>query len=359
MRKYYLDNIRWCTVLLVVVYHVIFIFNAVAPELGAGPFRPVQYQDAIQYLLYPWFMVLLFVVAGAGSRYALEKQTPKEFLASRTRKLLVPSTLGLFVFHWMGGYVNMKMNGAFDIIPANVPRLALYPIMAVSGTGVLWFIQMLWIFSLLLLPVRKLEKGKFYAKTKNWGLPVLILLALPLWLSAQILNTPVVTVYRFGIYGLAFFLGYFVFAHEEVVERLSEKWLPLSAAALVLGLCYTVYYFGRNYAVEPVVNSVFSMVYAWIAVLAVFALGKKFGDRTSPLAAWLGKRSFGLYVFHYLPMSAAALWLCRGLPALPAYLLAGLAAFAGGWGLYEGISRIPVLRRCLLGISKKEKRRVL
>ena len=47
MRRRYIDNIRWMTVVLVVFYHVIFLYSAIEPELGLGPFRPVQYQDGI------------------------------------------------------------------------------------------------------------------------------------------------------------------------------------------------------------------------------------------------------------------------------------------------------------------------
>lgn len=61
----------------------------------------------------------------------------------------------------------------------------MYLIMVLSGTGVLWFIQVLWLFCLLLAVIRKFEKGKI--------------------LSGLVLNTPVITVYRFGIYGLYFF----------------------------------------------------------------------------------------------------------------------------------------------------------
>ena len=60
MRRHYLDNIRWITVGLVVLYHVIFMYNGVVTAGGIGPFWEIQYQDAVQYLLYPWFMVLLF-----------------------------------------------------------------------------------------------------------------------------------------------------------------------------------------------------------------------------------------------------------------------------------------------------------
>ena len=49
-RKKYIDNIRWITVALVVVYHVIFIFNGTGTLGGVGPLHPVQYQDAVLYL---------------------------------------------------------------------------------------------------------------------------------------------------------------------------------------------------------------------------------------------------------------------------------------------------------------------
>ena len=98
MRKTYVDNIRWMTVILVVIYHVIYMFNGVVTSGVIGPFAPVQYQDAFQYVVYPWFMLLLFVISGMSARFDLNRHTDREFLKSRTVKLLVPSTVGLFVF---------------------------------------------------------------------------------------------------------------------------------------------------------------------------------------------------------------------------------------------------------------------
>ena len=45
-----------------------------------------------------------------------------------------------------------------------------------------------------------------------------------LYLSAQILNTPIIVVYRFGIYGYAFLLGYFVFCHESNIKHLESNY---------------------------------------------------------------------------------------------------------------------------------------
>ena len=359
MRKHFVDNIRWMTVLLVVFYHVIYMYNGVLTSGVIGPFQQVQYQDAIQYLLYPWFMVILFVVSGMSSRYYLEHHTIREFLSSRTRKLLVPSTIGLVVFQWMLGYLNMAIGGAFEQMASGVPKAFLYVIMAVSGTGVLWYIQMLWIFSVGLALIRRFEKGKLYQLCEKANPLILIALVVPVWLFAQILNTPIILVYRFGIYGFCFLLGYFVFAQDAVTERLSRYWLILSIVAVALGCGYVIYYFGQKYAEAPVVNSPFSIVYGWMAILAIFAVMKRWGDRTNAFADWMAKRSFGLYVFHYLTLAAAAYWMHKytELTALPSYLISAVAAFAGGWLMFEIVSRIPVLRWCVLGI-KKEKNNV-
>lgn len=61
-RKLYLDNIRWMTVVLVVIYHVVYMFNGVQPFGVIGPFREHQLQDCFQYIwstLGSWHCCLL------------------------------------------------------------------------------------------------------------------------------------------------------------------------------------------------------------------------------------------------------------------------------------------------------------
>ena len=123
MRKLYLDNIRWITVVLVVIYHVIYMFNGVERNGVIGPFKEIQYQDVYQYIVYPWFMLLLFVVSGMSARFYLENHTDKEFRTSRTVKLLVPSTIGLFVFQWILGYYNTCISGVWNTMSDEVPGI--------------------------------------------------------------------------------------------------------------------------------------------------------------------------------------------------------------------------------------------
>ena len=78
--------------------------------------------------------------------------------------------------------------------------------MCVSGTGVLWFNQVLWINSLLLKLILKFEKNRILLFFSKVNFITILSLGFGMWFFAQILNTPIIVVYRFGIFGYAYFL---------------------------------------------------------------------------------------------------------------------------------------------------------
>lgn len=353
MRKHYLDNLRWCTVLLVLIYHVFYLFNSVGVLGGVGSFSKVQYQDSVLYFVSPWLMALLFLIAGISSRYALERRGHKQFIKERTVKLLIPSTLGLFVFQWMVGYFNIKLGGAWDMIPAFIR----YPVMAISGIGPLWFIQLLWLFALLLVPIRKMDsKDKFYTLCGKCNGVALLLLFLPIWGASQILNLPVLTVYRFGIYFTVFLIGYFIFSHDEIQEKIQKIHLPMLMIAVVMGIAYTVYYFGQNYADGACLKSLFTNAYLWIAILAILGCGKAWFNKTSNFAAYMTKSSFGIYIVHYLVVLSTCYYLklYTNMPVFAIYLIAIVSVLIISPTLYELLRRIPILRTLILGIKKEK-----
>ena len=355
MRKSYIDNLRWVTVVLVIFYHVFYMYNAegILGTLGKITDLEVQYFDLYQYIVYPWFMALLFIVSGISARYYIERHTGKEFIKSRTVKLLVPSTIGLFVFQFIQGYINVSLSEAGSI---EAPGFVKYIIYCLSGIGVLWYIQMLWLFSLVIVLIKKIDKDRFWnicRKTPFW---VLILIAVLFLGAGQILNTPVIVSYRFGLYFLAYLLGYFVFSHDEVIE-VTKRYFPLFAVIAVgLGTAFCIVYFGQNYADDPVYRSPLFLLYGWFGCVAMIGGFAKFFDFTNKFTKWMGSHSWGLYIFHYLGISMVALYLAKpGLvPAWGCYLLSTIAGFGLSYILYFVISKIPFFRWAVLGISKKK-----
>ena len=351
MRKNFIDNIRWITVLIVLVYHVCYMFNGVGVPGGIPNAKNIPAFDALIYVVYPWFMVLLFVISGMSARYSLQKRTVKQFLKERTVKLLVPSTLGLFVIHWITGYLNIKIGGGLPYIP----KALIYPISAVSGTGPLWFIQMLFIFSYVLVILKKIDiNDKVWQLCKKANLPIILSLFVVIFGAAQILNMPVLTTYRFGIYFAAFLIGYYIFSHNEVQEKIESICTPMLFLAVLGAICYTFYYFGSDYTSSECLKSIITNLYLWIVVLAVIGCAKRYCGRETAYTRYMTKSSFGFYILHYpvLTVICYILHYYLDLPAICNYIIAFFAELIITFALYELLKRIPIVRYLVLGIKK-------
>ena len=364
MRKHWLDNLRWVTVVLVLVYHVFYFFNNKGVFGGIGGFvdDPMrQPQDAVMYVLYPWFMMLLFLVAGISARYALEKQSTKEFLKSRTRKLLVPSTIGLLVFQWMVGYFNTAIVNPFE----GMPLLVRWPLYAISGCGPLWFVQDLWLFSVVLLLVRRLDrKDCFYNLCGKASKAVIVLLGVLVWLGSQalIFNPRPETLdglynlYKPLTYFIPFLMGYFVFSHDEVQDRTEQMHLPMLvfAVAACVALIWTGW--GENNTSPEYLSGWLNCTYAWLMILAMLGCFKAWADGTCGFADYMTRSSFGIYVVHYLVVASLGymMKLCTHMAPWLIYVVLLAAVLLLSPAIYELIRRIPFLRWCVLGIKKNK-----
>lgn len=275
-------------------------------------------------------------------------------LHNRARKLLVPSTLGLFVLQWVTGYLNIRMGGAVDTIP----KPLLYPISVLSGIGPLWFVQLLFLFSAILVLIRKIDRNghlfRLGERTPSW---LICAFALLIWGAAQVGNMPVITTYRIGIYLTAFLLGYAVFAHESVMERVERMRWGTLAVALIGAVAYGAWTNGQNFTDAAYLQSLWANVYLWAAVLAVLGNARHYLHQERAVSRFFTQRSYALYVVHYPVLLLTALLLTERttLPVALTYLLTLLIGFGVTLGLSEIIRRIPGIRYLVLGIRKEKK----
>ena len=358
-RKHWIDNLRWLTVLLVLLYHVIYFYNNKGVFGGVGGFgEGPQYQDVLMYILYPWFMPLLFLLAGVSARYSLEKRTPKEWLRSRTNKLLVPATIGLLVFQWMVGYFNTAVAMRDGLL--NVSGPVKYLLWALSGIGPLWFIQDLWFFSVLLLLIRKIDAdNRLYNKCGQLGIVWIILLGVLFWLGERtlIINPRpesldgLYNLYKPLFYLVPFLLGYFVFAREEVQEKLRRAWISLMVVAVVSGTVLTLTTFGEDNTTPQYLMSPLNCLYGWLMCLAMMGWFVALFNRTNAFAAYMTRCSYGFYIVHYLVIAGLGYMMFHytQLPPAAQYLILTLAVFTLSPILYELLHRIPILRWCIFG----------
>ena len=352
MRKHYIDNLRCGTIVLVILYHIVYNFNNLG-IISNVTVKGTPEFDLFLYVQYPWFMALLFLLAGMSARYALSKNGGKGFLKSRVRKILIPSLAGIFIIGWSGGLVT---NYYVDMFAGNgdmIPGVIKFLIYCLSGIGPLWFLHELFLCTLILLLIRKIDKKDSLWKvggklSKIW---LLALLVVPVWISSLCFNTPVIEVYRNGFYLTFFLIGYYVFSHEEVQEEVKKWWLPLLVVGVGLCIGYTVYFWGENFATLPNLKHPLTNAFAWFGCLAMMALGKRFLDKETGFTRFMRGRSFGYFVLHnYLIVIITCVIDMKFELRFPLfYLILTILLAAVMLPLYEVLSRIPVIRRLLFG----------
>ena len=351
MRKPFLDNLRYSIVLLVIVYHIFYLFNSVGVLTNVAiPGIPAL--DTLLYLLYPWFMVALFLISGICARYSLQKQTSREFLKSKVQRQLIPSVAVVFIFGWTSGWVTNQYTDMFAGNGGQIPAAAKYLIWCLNGIGVTWFLHELLAADLVLVLLRRIDhKDRLWQLGGKANILVLCLLVFALWGSTQILNTPLIEIYRNGIYIFAFLIGYFVFSHDRIQQLLAKCAPALAAAGSVLAVIYTASSWGKNYASLPHLKSFLTNAYAWFAVLAVLGAGKRWLDKETRFTRTMAGRSFGFYMLHYplLALGAYAMDKLLHLPVWSMYLLLLLEMAVILPLLVSLVKRIPILRTLVLG----------
>lgn len=96
-RKHYIDNLRSLAILLLFPFHAAQIWSG--GEYSG--FYVWSHTDNVLYAfstaVYPWYMTLLFTLAGMSSKYSLQKRSNKQFIGERVKKLIIPFLFGLFV----------------------------------------------------------------------------------------------------------------------------------------------------------------------------------------------------------------------------------------------------------------------
>lgn len=366
-RKSWIDNLRWITILIVVVFHVFFYYNnignpALFERLPANPSvegekAAFTFAGIFQYAVYQWFMLLLFIVSGICSKYTLQKKSVKQFLKSRVVKLLVPSTLGVLVVHWVSGWVLATMNLASSEAPVPVP--VKYVISVLSGIGGLWFCQVLMIACLLLALIKTIDKkGKLESLGQKSNIFVAAGLYIVMLGAAQILNIPMVTTYRMCYYPLAFILGYYVFSSEKLLIQLKKFGWIFLIVGVVAGVFYVRKFYGVYYANYEVLNNWISVAFAWFTALGLLGVAQTILNFENGFSKYMNKAGWGIYVnhitilviFNYLISSIAA-----NLPIAVIYVLELIVALVVSVGAWELLRRIPFFRYVLYGIKKQKK----
>lgn len=365
--KSWIDNLRTFTVFSVVIYHVVWIFNVHSAYPDFIHFSDEQYQDAYMYWVYPWFMVLLFLIAGICTRYALDKQTAKSFLLARTYKLLIPSTVGVVLFHWIMGYVaNDALFWAHGELAYwdNMPIIDKYKASLMVGIGHLWFIQLLWVYSVIIILIRVVERDKLYKWLEKYcPQNLFVLFGVVYMMSYAVAKTvfgssdnPLIQViiyqYRPFYYFVPYTIGYYLLSQEKMIKLITKhsNLLLLLSAVSSIGIVFFTWH--RDPLTASYLKSWYNVAYAWIMCLMFIGVFSRYANYSNNYTQYAANCSYGVYILHMFVVVILGYVMFRymTLPPWSMYVLLALAALIVPALSFVVLKQLPVISFLLFGI---------
>ena len=136
---------------------------------------------------------------------------------------------------------------------------------------------------------------------------------------------------------------------------MKKAWIPLLSCAVVAGTVLVVTTFGRDNTSPKYLGSPLNCLYGWLMCLAMMAWFKARFDRTGAFAGYMTRSSYGIYILHYLVIAALGYMMKQYTSLAPwmMYAILFVAVMTIPVALYEIIRRIPVIRWCVLGETKR------
>ena len=298
MRKYYIDNIRVFCILLLFPFHTAMIFNNYGEAfyiLG----KPNFPASLFTVIVYPWWMTLLFVIAGMSSYYALTHRTTGEFVKERVNKLLIPLLVGIVTIVPIQTYIaDVFHNGYkgnffehYSVFFTKVSDLTGYD--GGLTPAHLWFMLYLFIVSMLMVPVMK----KYVNRTKKSSFDKMNYIMIFLLFIIVLIFTPILDVGKsVGEAFACFAIGFFIFSSDAIQERLKKNvWVSGILALVFLGIRVYMWICGKGHGLFWDIEH---RMYSWSGILFWLGLGKKYFDGSNKRMAYLSKAAFPLYYFH-------------------------------------------------------------
>lgn len=296
LRKHYIDNLRNLTILLLFPVHTFMIWNNFGSRfyiwLGEN-----KILSSLIVLVNPWFMPILFCLAGMSARYSLKKRTGKEFIMQRISKLLIPFISGMIL---LVPFQTLYARKYFDNYKGSLLDNWKYfftHLTDFSGydgaftPGHLWFILFLFLISMIALVLfRFAPYEKFAVKVEKIPVFGVLLLFIPIWLMYYLGNFGGFSIGK----NLALYLtGYYVLSNDLIIEKLERNIKWLAGSCIIETLVSVTVYYKFSYYGDLWVNFI-----GWLTILVLLVIGKRYFNKKTGFTEYFNNASYPIYILH-------------------------------------------------------------
>lgn len=374
-RRYELDWLRILIVMGAIALHAVYEMQARFPRAQSDSLTQMGSAFAIQ-----WGLPSLFLVAGASAWLSLASRTPQQFIRERVLHLLVPFIGCMLTIIPLTGYITS--------LTTSGPRLSLWRFYGeylqrytqilsgnpldqlVSLWGVLWFILVIFLVSLVTLPLMlALREPRATPVVTGFAricrIPGGTLVVAPLfvavsWLSGVVAPTSGVrSLWLVILYVLCYIAGGLLYADPAIERAVARD----SFAALALAICcFLIDQFLAPGAGSALSSPGSSLLFAalagcfpWFGVVAFLGVSKRLFDFSNPATEYLREVVFPYFLLHMLVLSLMSyvilehsrMWGILQAVTIIACSAASLAL------VYEGLIRRYGFLRLLFGLKRR------
>lgn len=181
-RRADIDYLRVGALLLLIVYHVLLVFNSEWWRVKSD--NAGHWADYFVSVLTPWRMALVFMIGGMAARFMIEKMRTRDFMFERAGKLLTAFAFAVIILIPLQRYVRLDNDGA--TAQSYLDFLRLGGRFAVDDHGVwlpdfanAWFLPYLFAYSVLAALLWRLAP-RLFAGAQH------VVDAAPIWLLAGV-----------------------------------------------------------------------------------------------------------------------------------------------------------------------------
>lgn len=372
-----LDWLRVLVILTVFVFHCGRFFDTDGWHVK----NPVRHEGVMVWtgFLVTWMMPLIFFISGSSTWYALKSRSAGTFVKERALRLLVPLVLGIFTHVAFQIYLERKSFGGFT-----GSFFAFYPHYfqgwyAFGGNFAwmglhLWYLEMLFVYSILLLPLfvfltektgdRILNQiGRWFAK------PGLVyLLAIPPMILMSALSPR--SFWGQGGFGgwplpdyvFIFFYGFLLVSRGEIEVQIEKlRSVSLSLGGILSFAAMGLWRSGANQDYGSARYICFFSLWAassWCFVLGLFGLARRHLGFSNRFVRYANDGVLPFYVLHQSVILTVGFYVVRwNIPDLVKFAVIAIVSFTIIAGIYEFMIRRNNVMRFLFGMKIQRRRR--